>query len=146
MFRTLLYEPRGLYLWGWSDAANKTIVYEYEDGKVEEKPDVDINRLNSNYPTYVQSPDGKRLFWSEQRDGRQAFFVGNTDAQDNKQVATEDEDAVVYGWYGNDYLLLSRKGSELYILPVAGGAPLKVADYHKPQLSYRGYGGGYGGL
>ena len=52
------------------------------------------------------------------------------------------------GWYTDNYLLVSKGGSELYI--AAAGNPdfskaLKVTDYHKPNIVYRGYGGGYGG-
>ena len=31
-----------------------------------------------------------------------------------------------YGWYSDDYLLVSKGASELYIMPVTGGQPLKV--------------------
>jgi hypothetical protein len=46
--------------------------------------------------------------------------------------------------------LVSRGGSELYIIPAtglpAGKQPLKVTDYYKPAESLTGYGYGYGGL
>jgi hypothetical protein len=43
-------------------------------------------------------------------------------------------------------VLVSKSGSELYITPADFGTkPLKVTDYHKPNVTFRGYGGGYGG-
>lgn len=141
----VLYAPGELYIAIYSVSAKKVVFFEYEDGAVKDVPDVDDSKFQSSYPTYLASPDGKRTFWSEQRDGRQTFFVGDASGDNGKQVAAV-EDGQVFGWYGDGYLLLSKKGSELSIMSVDGGGPLKVADYHKPQLSYRGYGGGYGGL
>lgn len=138
------YEPNSLYLSLWQLSNSKELFYEYEDGAVKEA-DIDNNKFYSDYPTYLASPDAKRTFWNEQRDGRQTFFVGDDHGENGKEVAKVD-DGQVFGWYGDGYVLLSKKSSELYIMPVEGGTPLKVADYHKPQLTYRGYGGGYGGL
>jgi hypothetical protein len=142
--QSLLYAPGELYIGIYANNSNKQLYYEYEDGAIKDA-DIDDSKFQSPYPTFLASPDNKRAFWSEQRDGRETFFVGDASGDNGKQVAVED-DGQVFGWYSDDYLLLSKKGSELYIMSVAGGATLKVADYHKPQLSYRGYGGGYGGL
>ncbi len=144
-FQANVYEPGGVYYAVWSVVDNKYSFFEYEDGQVK---DVDIDQdkfFNTPYPTFLASPDGTKMFWSESRDGRETFFVGDKDAKNPKQVGVID-DGAVYGWYGNDYLLVSKKGSELFIMPVSGGESAKVSDYHKPQVSYRGYGGGYGGL
>lgn len=142
--QSYLYAPGEVYLSIWSNAVQKDVFYEYEDGAVKDA-DIDSEKFNSPYPTYLESPDGKRTFWSEQRDGRATFFVGDAAGENGKQLAVID-DGQVYGWYSDGYLLVSKKGSELYIMPVDGGTPFKVADYHKPQVTYRGYGGGYGGL
>lgn len=142
--QSYLYAPGEVYLSIWSNATQKDMYFEYENGEVK-SADIDSEKFNSPYPTYLESPDGKRTFWSEQRDGRATFFVGDLAGENGKQVGIIDE-GQVYGWYEDGYLLVSKKGSELYIMPVDGGTPFKVADYHKPQLSYRGYGGGYGGL
>lgn len=143
---TALYGTDELYIAAWPIGGQKEEFYEYEDGQVKTADaDVDRSKFDTAYPTYLQSPDGKKTFWSEPRDGRETFFVGDASGTSGKQVAVV-EDGLVYGWYGDGYVMLSKKGSELYIMPVDGGTPLKVADYHKPQLSYRGYGGGYGGL
>lgn len=144
-FQANVYEPGGIYYAVWSVVDNKYSFFEYEDGQVK---DVGIDQdkfFNTPYPTFLASPDGSKMFWSESRDGRETFFVGDKDAKNAKQVGVID-DGAVYGWYGNDYLLVSKKGSELYIMPVGGGESAKISDYHKPQLTYRGYGGGYGGL
>ncbi len=145
--RVLPYQSNELYFDFYSQADGKEQFFEYSNGTVDSVSDADAQKISDNaaYPTYLVSPQDDKTFWSEQRDGKDTFFVGDADGQNGKQVAVLD-DYQVYGWYTNDYLLVSTKGSELYILPATGGTPLKVADYHKPQLSYRGYGGGYGGL
>jgi len=52
-------------------------------------------------------------------------------------------------WFTDKYLLVSKDNSELYILPVAGltgdTLPYKISDYYRPDISYNGYGRGYGG-
>jgi hypothetical protein len=140
-----LYKPQEIYFSVYNGSLNKQEFYEYESGSV--KPsEIDENDFYTKaYPTYLASPSGKKVFWSEQRDGRSTFFTGNANAQDLKQVAVLDEHQV-YGWYSDDYLLVSKKGSELFIMPPDGSKVTKITDYHKPDVSFNGYGGGYGGL
>jgi hypothetical protein len=94
------------------------------------------------------SPDGHQTFWSDSRDGKNALFVGDEAAKNAKQVALL-KDYRAYGWYTDKYLLVSKDSSELYVLPVAGlsgdAQPSKVSDYYRPDISYNGYGRGYGG-
>ena len=125
----------------------------YANGQVSEKPSIKTdfdNYLNgSQYNTYLASPSGNSTFWSESRDGKNSLFVGDAVGGNAKQIATLS-DYQTYGWYSEDYLLASKNGSELYILASDGikkdSDALKITDYHKPVLSYPGYGGGYGGL
>lgn len=125
----------------------------YANGQVAEQPTVKDefdNYLNgSQYITYLQSPSAKSTFWSESRDGKNSLFVGNPAGDGAKQIATLS-DYQTYGWYSDDYLLISKNGSELYIMNSDGikkdSEALKVTDYHKSVVSYPGYGGVYGGL
>ena len=73
------------------------------------------------------------------------LFIGDSSGGSGKQIATLS-DYDTYGWYTDDYLLVSKNGSELYIMPVSGGTPIKISDYNKPAQNFNGYGGGYGGL
>ena len=101
--------------------------------------------FSNPYPTYLLSPSGNQTFWSESRDGKNTLLVGDQNGDSAKSIATLSE-YQQYGWYSDNYLLISKNGSELWIMPVSGGTPLKVSDYHKPVRSYFGYGGGYGGF
>jgi Tol biopolymer transport system component len=138
------YEPHGVYL--HFDDGIKDGYYEYEDGKVQDKALTNDAFWNAPYPTYLQSPDGNNTFWSESRDGKNALFIGDQDAGNKKEIASASE-YTPYGWYTDAYVLLSKDSSELYIQAADGSkTPLKITDYYKPTIDYRGYGGGYGGL
>ena len=100
---------------------------------------------NSVLPYYLQSPGEKQTFWYEPRDGKNTLFTGDENGDGGKQLASLS-DFTPYGWFTDNYLLLSKNGSELYIAPAdLSSAPLKITDYHKPAVTFNGYGSGYGG-
>ncbi len=140
------YEPEEVYFAVYNNSA--TSYYEYHDGKVVEAKDVTAGSFSKFYPTYLLSPSGQNTFWYEPRDGKNTLFTGNQAGQNGKEIATLSE-YIPYGWYSDDYLLVSKAGSELYILPSTGTIDkeqiLKITDYHKPATSFAGYGYGYGG-
>jgi hypothetical protein len=120
--------------------------YTYSNGQVKDAPNQTADTFYSaTYPTYLESPSANQTFWSEARDGKNTLFIGDDGGQGGKQIATLS-DYSPYGWYTDNYLLVSKNGSELYIMSKAGGDTIKIADYHKPDTSFPGYGGGYGGL
>jgi hypothetical protein len=121
--------------------------YTYANGQVKDDPNATADGFyRADYPTYLQSPSGDNTFWGDLRDGKNTLFVGDASGQNGKQIATLS-DYKTYGWFSDNYLLVSKNSSELYIMPKSGSKePIKVSDYHKPALTYAGYGGGYGGL
>ncbi|HEY4160661.1 MAG TPA: hypothetical protein VGM08_01230 [Candidatus Saccharimonadales bacterium] len=146
----ILYEPDGLYIQLYSYTGNPSVehteYYEYNNGSVTTDDTLtDDNFYATPYSTYLLSPSGDQTSWAAQRDGKNTLFTGDDDAKDPKQVASLS-DYNPYGWYTDNYLLVSKNSSELYIMPASGGTPLKVSDYYKPAVNYQGYGGGYGGL
>ncbi len=125
---------------------DSTSYYEYENGTVGSADDINGQNFYSSYPTYLQSPSGSSLFWSVYADGKNNLNVGDSNGKNPKVIATEN-DYSPYGWYSDNYLLMSKNGSELYIQPADGSSqPFKITNYYKPQVQYNGYGGGYGGL
>lgn len=130
------------------DQASVYYTYQYDNNAVTQSStitDDSFNKAEQNYVTYLASPDNKSSFWAEDRDGKNALFIGDYEGDNSKQVAAPG-DYSPYGWFTNDYLLVQKDDSELYIMPAAGGTPSKISDYYKPPHSYPGYGGGYGGL
>lgn len=108
------------------------------------KDDTAFYGVNNN-TTYLESPSGQQTLWQQPADGKYALYVGDHDGKNSKAVATL-VDYAPYGWYTNDYILVSKNGSELYIMSATGGTAVRVTDYFKSAQYYRGYGGGYGGL
>lgn len=143
-----LYAPQEVYFGVYSNSDNKTAYYEFENGAVN-TASLDQSTFDKAYPTFLLSPDGKQTFWTELRDGKNTLFVGDANAGGKKQIASLSEYSP-YGWFSDDYTLVSKNSSELYIMSKAGLAagktPLKITDYYKPAQTYTGYGYGYGGL
>lgn len=140
-----LYEPQEVYLEAYQKYQRS--FWQYENAKFTENKDIGGDNFYTKfYPTYLLSPSSKSTFWYEPRDGKNTLFVGDAGGKNGKEVAALSE-YTPYGWYTDDYLLVSKGGSELYIISRTNpGTPLKVTDYHKPQASFYGYGYGYGGL
>ncbi|HEX7484413.1 MAG TPA: hypothetical protein VF281_04675 [Candidatus Saccharimonadales bacterium] len=142
------YKPQEIYA-GFTDPMGKVSYYEYENGVLGGADTTTDDQFNSAYPTYLVSPDAKRVFWSEVRDGKNSLFIGDKNGASSQQIASLS-DYTPYGWYTDKYILLAKNGSELYIAPTDTvlddiHQPVKVANYHKPYLTYPGYGYGYGG-
>lgn len=142
-----LYEPEGVYFAAYN--GGKTVYYEYENGSVKDIQISDADFNNKFYPTYLISPSSNSTYWYEPRDGKNFLQIGDANGQNAKEISPASE-FVAYGWYSDDYVLASKKSSELYILPKAGvtniDKALKITDYHKPQINFAGYGYGYGGF
>ena len=142
-----LYEPQSIY-YAVYDSAAKTTYYTFENQAVKAST-IDQSSIDKSYPTFLLSPSGNLTFWTELRDGKNALFNGDANAQSKKQLANLSEYSP-YGWYSDNYILVSKGSSELYISSpaslTAGRLPLKITDYYKPAQNYSGYGYGYGGL
>jgi len=144
------YDVQGLYVDAFNRQTQKHHFFEYENGKLEENKSLTLDNFYADYYTYLVSPSAKQTFWAADRDGKNSLFQGDAKGENGKEFAALTE-YNSYGWYTDDYLLVSKKGSELYILPAGQDlkdkdAVLKVTDYYRQGQSFRGYGGGYGGL
>lgn len=139
------YEFNEIYylVYEWNNA--KEAFFEFEDNAV--KPaQTTREAFYEPYPTYFISPSAGHTFWSESRDGKSVLFIGNEEAGQGKQIAPPLS-YQTHGWFTDNYVLVSKDSSELYILSAEGlkegEQPLKVTDYYKPDYVIRGYGGGY---
>lgn len=139
------YDPAGIYfLLQNRDGSSKVV--EAEKGAVKDVAVTSQDFYQKFYPTYLLSPSGKATLWFEPRDGKNAVLVGDDDGHNGKTVSTGDT-FVAYGWYTDNYLLLAKNSSELYVVGSSvTQPPLKITDYHKPAYNFAGYGGGYGGF
>lgn len=140
-----LYKPQEVYYEVYQKYQRS--FWEYESNKFTEDKDLSGDEFyNKYYPTYLLSPSSKNTFWYEPRDGKNTLFVGDPNGEKGKEILNLSE-FTPYGWMGEDYLLVSKKGSELFIIPRSNPTePMKITDYHKPSGSFYGYGYGYGGF
>ncbi len=141
----LLYKPNEVYFSYYTDGKQNYL--EYEDNAIKDAAN-ESEKFTGEYPTYLLSPSGNYTLWSEPRDGKSALFLGNKAGEEGK-LLDQTTKYNPYGWYSDEYILISSEGSELYVAPreIGGNATyLKVTDYHKPSIRFLGYGGGYGGL
>jgi hypothetical protein len=142
------YGPQGVYFAVNDSSDGSTTYYDYENQAVK-TASIDNGVFTASYPTYLVSPSGGQTFWSELLDGQNDLFTGDSNGNSKKQIASSGA-YTPYGWYSNNYVLVSKDNSQLYIMPAAGLSagqlPLKITDYYKPAQTLTGYGYGYGGL
>ena len=145
--QAVLYKPGAIYYEAHNSSAGTTVYYNFENQTISTPTTVNQSTFAQTYPTYLVSPSGNRTLWASQTDGSNVLFVGDANAQNQKQVGSG---YAPYGWYGDSYILLSQNNSQLYIMPSGGLAngrqPLKISSYYKPLQTYSGSGYSYGGL
>ncbi|HEX9153380.1 MAG TPA: carboxypeptidase-like regulatory domain-containing protein [Candidatus Saccharimonadales bacterium] len=132
-------------LWYRLSDGDSTTFYKYVINTL--TPDASINEALFERPatTYYVSPESQYSFWYESRDGKNTLFVGDLSGSNGAKVATMVEYEPI-GWFADDYLLITKNGSELYIMARDNGAgnEIKVTDFHKPRYSWPGHGYSYG--
>ncbi len=122
----------------------------YQDGKISAATLSDNDFYSGDYHTFIVSPSSGKTLWTDYRDGKNYFLVGDGKGQNGKELPGSSSDYQAYGWYTDDYILVTKNSSELHILPASGlsggveSSP-KVGDYFKPNYNLRAYGYGYGG-
>ncbi|PJE65283.1 hypothetical protein COU91_02455 [Candidatus Saccharibacteria bacterium CG10_big_fil_rev_8_21_14_0_10_47_8] len=128
--KTVYYTPHGpnsVYVVTNTQSQTDYTYYDYVVDSAPKQISLTNDQLYKNYPTYYLSPDGKQTLWTEIRDGN-AILVGDTTGSGGKVIATIAGSSPV-GWFTGQYVLVSKNINELYIMGVAGGAPLKISSY-----------------
>lgn len=112
----------------WNESRSDS--YRYQLGKAVDAVQVNDGELYNNHYTYLASPSGEKTAWTETRDGKKVSFIGNANGQNEQQIGSATYET--YGWFGDDYVLYSKAGSELYVAATSAqldGAH-KVTDYY----------------
>ncbi|MEO7364396.1 MAG: hypothetical protein ABIV43_02715, partial [Candidatus Saccharimonadales bacterium] len=132
---------RVIYLVASTDGA--ATYYSYTGGSLSADTSLNPDSFAQPSPVYLPSPDGLKTAWSTVS-GKPGLMVGDKNGSNPTSVSGGEYGA--YGWYGSKYILLSRGGSSLYILPLGEGknyTPTKVGDYSQQQIAPASYGGGF---
>jgi hypothetical protein len=136
---TVVGPDAAYYTFQGQDFNNGNSIYEYDNGSVQSvtavpPSDADISG------SYYLSPSGNTTLWSAAVNGQTVIYVGDQSGNDKQSVAQLDNTYQLDGWYGNNYILVTKNNNTLYIMPVSGVS-------HESQLakitSY--YGQGYYG-
>jgi hypothetical protein len=127
------HSPNSIYIWHQTGSTNK--FFDYSFGFISPKPiNLTSDKFYQDYPVYYPSPSGKRTFWAESRDGKNTLFVGDYAGLNGSQIASAGKYSPS-GWYSDQYLLVSKNYSELYIMSDKGGDPIKITDYQPTTYS-----------
>lgn len=128
------HSPTSIYIWDQNDSVDK--YYDYTIGLAAPKvASIDSDQFYQASQTYYPSPDGSKTFWAENRDGKNTLLVGDSNGNNSTAVASLSK-YDPYGWFTNDYLLVTKSSSELYIMSVKGGTAVKVTDYQSTGYGY----------
>lgn len=123
-----VYKPNSIYILHDSKDGGDDKFFKYVIGSNPEPIALGVEEFYRLYPNSYFSPDGKKTLWSEQRDGKNAIVVADTEGGDDKAMASLAEHSA-FGWFTDKYLLVSKAGSELAILGAEGGTQVKITDY-----------------
>lgn len=131
------HTPTGFYIYQ-NAIGEEDAYYEYAVGGQPKPISLDQDKFYESYPSYLLSPSGQTNVWSDLRDGKNVILVGDSSGNNSKAVARLDEYGI-YGWFTDDYILLSKKNNELYVMSVSGGEPVKITDYQSVNGIYGHY-------
>ena len=103
---------------------------EYNNGTITQPQNYTQTNFNQQTSTYQGlSASGLRSLYTASRDGELAVIIGDQNGNNQKQIALLGGGYSLVGWYGNDYILLS-KSSTLYVLSATGqGQPIRISPY-----------------
>lgn len=136
------YRPYKFYINIYSPTQQK--VYEFKLG--DDKP-TEISPFGQpSYPYLLRSPSGKKTLWNEDH-SRDVLHIGDENAS-NDRTSSVVNGYAEYGWFTDDYILVS-KGTSLFILSSdLSHNPLLIdsAFFHRYPNYHSGYIYGYGDL
>jgi len=94
---------------------------------------------------FADSLSGKYSAFIDERDGRKELYILDLEKNSSEKKLTNMGAVNQFvQWYGDDYVVFSSTKSDenaLYIVALAGGQPVKIADFYRGNS--RTYGGGY---
>jgi hypothetical protein len=127
------HSPKAIYVLITTQGSGAEEFLDYQIGEQPQLAGINSEDFYKNYPFYLSSPDGKKTLWMEIRDGKSAIMVGDVNGANGKVAASGDQYSS-FGWYGNNYLLLSKDGSELAIAGLENDPIQTVSSYQSDTL------------
>jgi hypothetical protein len=109
--------------------------FEYVVNSTPKQVNLDTNQFYAGSQGYYPSPSGKSILWTEQRDGKNTFLIGDSNGGNGQSVGSFS-DYLPFGWYTDRYLILTKSANELYLMSAHGGTPVKISDYQYTNYYY----------
>lgn len=129
------HSPVGFYIRQSVQASGEEKFFDYTIGATPKPMNINITQFYEDNYSYLFSPSGRQSLWSEVRDGENAFLVADSSGMNPKVVESLDGFSPE-SWFTDQYLLLSFKSRELYIMSAKGGVALKVTNYQSTYTFY----------
>ena len=123
------HSPDEIYIWQQAATQTASKFFDYIVGSSPKQIALSQSQFYQNTPIYYWSFSGNQVFWNEIRNGN-TLLVGDSTGANTKTILSQS-DYMPYGWYGDQYLLVSKNSDELYIMPSSGGTPLKITSYQQ---------------
>jgi len=130
------HSPVALYISDETADLATTTYFDYTAGSTPKPASLSGNQLYAGSYFYFFSASGSQTFWSEPRDGKYALVLADGSGANPKTIANLS-DYSAYSWYTDNYLLVTKGNSELYVMDTHGDPAIKVTDFQPA------YGGGY---
>jgi Tfp pilus assembly protein PilX len=142
-----LAAPQTIYYAVYDATTSSTTYYAFNDQSITSPSTLNQTIFSQTYPNYLVSPVGIHTLWSIMRDGVTAAMTGDQNGQSAKQLLRQSG-YQPYGWYGEEYVVLSQDDDKLYIVPAAGlttnEKPYVITDYYQTPETYTSIEYGYG--
>ena len=140
-----------LYYTVYGDGQNGGTAYlSYNGQKINNSDDKQANQQAYHAP--LSSPSGSSAFWTESNKGSNILYTSNKDGSSSSESLAAPFKQ--YGWYTDNYNLLSKDGNTLYITGQnSSKTPVQISSYtaatkgyNIAMAGYPGPGFGYGDL
>lgn len=126
------HAPNAVYIWRQATTPANTQFLNYVIGSSPKQVSISESQFYQRYPIYYWSSSDKQVLWNETRDGN-TLLVGDSTGANAKTILSQS-DYMPYGWFSDQYLLVSKNSSELYIMPSSGGKLLKITNYQQTMI------------
>jgi type II secretory pathway pseudopilin PulG len=135
VFTNNIYSPDSLYfsLYPQYGTNLSNLYYVYTNGTVSKTTNYLAN--NQPYHFYISSPSGSQTTWYEKVGGKDAIYVGNSNAANGKVVATLPSGYEPYAWYINT-LIVSKDSNTLYKLNTKTSGLTELSAYNQSAMGY----------
>ncbi len=137
--QTVLAAPQTIYFAVYDAANSTTTYYSYTNEAVSSPAGLNQAEFTQTFPDYLFSPSNNRTLYSTMSDGVVAIMTADQNGLNTKQLLRANG-YQPYGWYGENYVLLSQNNDKLYIMPAAGlgasGKPYLISEYYQSPETY----------